>query len=116
MVAVVARVRRATVGELSFHLMRTWFGCSEEASVSNMTRGSYVSHAKLLDLGSGEIMSSEKGVLRIRFAAGERAFSVAAVAPHLTVTLEAPVFAPPKPVRERKARAKAPARKLAAKP
>jgi hypothetical protein len=82
--------------------------------VSNMTRGAYVSHAKLLDLGSGEIMSAEKGVLRIRFAAGERAFSAAAVAPHLTVSLEAPVFLPPKPVR--KVRTKTPARKLAAKP
>jgi hypothetical protein len=52
--------------------------------------GSYVVHAKLPDLGSGEILSNEKGTLRIRFASGERAFMADVVGPHLVVTAEAP--------------------------
>jgi hypothetical protein len=55
--------------------------------------GSYVVHAKLPELGTGEVLAAEKGAVRIRFASGERNFSIDFVAPHLTVTAEAP----PKP-------------------
>jgi Protein of unknown function (DUF3553) len=68
--------------------------------------GSYVVHAKMPDLGSGEILSNEKGTLRIRFASGERAFMSEVVGPHLVVTAEAP--ARPTPAkRATKAKAKA---------
>lgn len=56
--------------------------------------GSFVTHAKLPDLGPGEVISSDKGTIRIRFASGERAFLIDAVAPHLVVTQEAPPRAP----------------------
>lgn len=52
--------------------------------------GSFVTHAKMPELGSGEVISSEKGTMRIRFASGERAFLVEAVDRHLVVTQEAP--------------------------
>ncbi|HEY6881931.1 MAG TPA: hypothetical protein VI299_28075 [Polyangiales bacterium] len=52
--------------------------------------GSFVTHAKLPELGSGEVLSHEKGTMRIRFASGERAFAVEKVEAHLTVTDEAP--------------------------
>jgi hypothetical protein len=55
--------------------------------------GSFVTHAKLPDLGSGEILSHDKGTVRIRFASGERAFAVEKAQPHLSITQEAP--APP---------------------
>ncbi len=66
--------------------------------------GCYVVHAKLPELGTGEVMAAEKGCLRIRFASGERNFNIDFVAPHLTVTTEAP--AKPTPAK-RKSRAKA---------
>lgn len=56
--------------------------------------GSYVKHSKMLDLGSGEIMSLEEGKVRIRFASGERSFLYDRVVEYLTVTVEA-VPAPP---------------------
>jgi hypothetical protein len=52
--------------------------------------GSYVTHAKLPELGAGEVVTLAEGVVRIRFAGGERAFLTDMVAPHLTVTMEAP--------------------------
>lgn len=52
--------------------------------------GSFVTHSKLLELGSGEVLSHAKGTMRIRFASGERAFAVEKVEPHLSVTDEAP--------------------------
>jgi hypothetical protein len=52
--------------------------------------GSYVMHSKMPDLGSGEVLSLEKGTMRIRFASGERAFAVEKVEAHLSVTQEAP--------------------------
>ena len=52
--------------------------------------GSYVTHARLLELGSGEILSAEEGKVRIRFASGERSFLYDRVVQHLTVTAEAP--------------------------
>jgi hypothetical protein len=58
--------------------------------VSAIAVGSYVTHAKLPDLGSGEVLAAEKGTIRIRFASGERAFQLAIVAPHLVLTDEAP--------------------------
>lgn len=66
--------------------------------------GSFVTHAKLPELGSGEVMSSEKGTMRIRFASGERAFVIAAAEPHLLVTQEAP----PRPAPTKRAAAKKP--------
>jgi hypothetical protein len=54
--------------------------------------GCYVTHAKLMDLGSGEILGSEDGKVRIRFASGDRAFLHDRVIEHLTVTTVAPVL------------------------
>jgi hypothetical protein len=73
--------------------------------------GSYVVHAKLPELGTGEILASEKGSVRIRFASGERSFSVDFASPHLSITAEAP--AKPTPV---KAKAKARAKSKSTKP
>ena len=71
--------------------------------------GSYVVHAKLPDLGSGEILSLDKGTLRIRFASGERAFIADVVGPHLVVTAEAPARpAPTKRASKAKAKPKLP--------
>ena len=67
--------------------------------------GSYVIHAKLPELGSGEILSAEKGALRIRFASGDRNFVWDMVHSHLEVTSEAPVPAPRSTKRTRKAKA-----------
>lgn len=78
--------------------------------------GSYVVHAKLPDLGSGEILSNEKGTLRIRFASGERAFIADVVGPHLVVTAEAPARpAPTKRASKAKAKAKPKVAKAVAK-
>ncbi len=67
--------------------------------------GSYVVHAKMPELGTGEVLAAEKGAVRIRFASGERSFSMDFVAPHLTVTAEAP--AKPLPTKSKsKSRAK----------
>jgi hypothetical protein len=52
--------------------------------------GSFVTHAKLPELGSGEVVSSEKGTMRIRFASGERAFLIESVERHLVTTQDAP--------------------------
>lgn len=52
--------------------------------------GAYVTHARLLELGSGEILGTEEGKIRIRFASGERSFLVEKVVDHLTITSEAP--------------------------
>jgi hypothetical protein len=57
--------------------------------------GSFVTHAKLPDLGSGEVIAYDRGTVRIRFASGERSFLVDAVAPHLVVTAEAPARSTP---------------------
>jgi hypothetical protein len=58
--------------------------------MSTIARGCYVTHDKLPELGSGEVVTLDQGVTRIRFAAGERAFSTSMVAQHLTVTERAP--------------------------
>jgi hypothetical protein len=68
--------------------------------------GSYVVHARLPELGTGEVLAAEKGCVRIRFASGERNFNVDFVARHLTVTAEAP--AKPTPTKAKsKAKSKA---------
>jgi hypothetical protein len=74
--------------------------------------GAYVKHAKLPDLGSGEIISSDGLCFVIRFASCEKSFVHALAEKHLTVTSEAPV--PVKPARASKARAPR-AKKAAAK-
>lgn len=58
--------------------------------------GSYVTHAKMPELGSGEILSAHDGRVSIRFASGNRDFMVDLVLRHLTVTSEAPAPAPTK--------------------
>jgi hypothetical protein len=58
--------------------------------------GSYVTHAKLPELGSGEILSAHDGRVSIRFASGNRDFMLDRVMRHLTVTSEAPAAAPAK--------------------
>lgn len=58
--------------------------------MSFIVPGSYITHAKLLDLGSGEVLSVDKGAIRVRFASGQRTFLTSAVEQHLTVTEAAP--------------------------
>jgi len=74
--------------------------------MSNIVPGSYVLHAKLQELGSGEVLSVDRGTLRVRFASSERAFDLAAVTPHLTVTAEGPAPSAPSSSRARKSKAK----------
>lgn len=64
--------------------------------------GSIVVHAKLPELGRGEVLSEEKNTLRLRFACGERSFATAVVSQHLSV-----VEAAPTPAKAAKRRAKA---------
>ena len=64
--------------------------------------GSYVTHAKLPELGSGEILATDKGAVRIRFASGDRNFVWEMVHGHLNVTDEAPAPAPRPGKRTRK--------------
>ena len=59
--------------------------------------GIYVTHAKLPELGSGEIVASDGNRFSIRFASGERSFVCTLTEKHLTVTDEPP--APSKPSR-----------------
>jgi hypothetical protein len=69
----------------------------------NLIPGSYVTHAKLPELGSGEILSAQDGTVSIRFASGNRAFKVELVMRHLVVTQVAPAPTPTKsPKRARK--------------
>jgi hypothetical protein len=74
--------------------------------------GTYVTHAKLPDLGSGEIVSTDGHRFSIRFASGERSFVCALTEKHLTVTSEAP--APTKPSRA-PSKSRAPKKAAAAK-
>jgi hypothetical protein len=60
--------------------------------MSTIAIGSYVTHSKLPELGAGEVLGSEKGAVRIRFASGDRNFIWDLVAAHLTTTEEAPVL------------------------
>ena len=76
--------------------------------MSQIVPGSFVVHAKLAELGSGEVLSAEKGTLRLRFASGERSFLTELVAPYLSVVAEGPA---PRPAHKAASRA----RKAAAK-
>jgi hypothetical protein len=58
--------------------------------MSTLEIGTYVTHAKLPELGTGEILAMDKGAIKIRFASGERNFSGELVTAHLVTTLEAP--------------------------
>lgn len=58
--------------------------------MSKLEPGSYVRHAKLPELGNGEVIESERGTVRIRFASGERRFSIETAGDKLEVTDEAP--------------------------
>jgi hypothetical protein len=71
--------------------------------MSNFQLGCFVTHQKLPDLGAGEVVASEKGALRIRFAGGERSFSEEIAQHHLTVTIEGPPPAPVKKTARKKA-------------
>ena len=59
--------------------------------------GVYVTHAKMPDLGSGEIVAVDDQRVVIRFASGERHFVYALVEPHLNATSEAPVRSTKRP-------------------
>lgn len=67
--------------------------------------GSYVVHKKLAELGAGEIVKSEVGVMSIRFASGTRNFSEGIVGAYLEITSEAPVM-PPVAIKVRAAKKK----------
>lgn len=71
--------------------------------------GTYVTHAKMPELGSGEIVASDGTRFSIRFASGERSFVCALTEKHLTVTTEAPA-----PTKASRASAKSRATKKAA--
>src|SRR5687768_4582514 len=58
--------------------------------VSDFEPGSYVSHARLTALGTGEVVLTEKGNIRIRFASGDRQFVLALVKEHLALTFDFP--------------------------
>lgn len=61
--------------------------------MNHLRIGTYVTHAKLPELGSGEIVSSDGQCFSIRFASGQRNFVCALTEKHLSVTTEAPVAA-----------------------
>jgi hypothetical protein len=82
--------------------------------VSTLQVGSYVTHAKLPDLGSGEILAMEKGAIRIRFVSGERSFDGGLAAAFLETTLEIPIF--PKKRTSKRASKAAPKRPAARPP
>lgn len=73
---------------------------------TNHEPGSYVTHSKLPELGCGQVVSSEKGTIRIRFASGERSFLIEAVMAHLAPSAEGPAL-PQAAARKSRAKAKA---------
>lgn len=73
--------------------------------MSKVQVGSFVTHAKLMELGSGEVISIDRGEVRIRFASGDRAFVGDLALAHLTTTDEPPAPAKAAPKRARKAKA-----------
>jgi hypothetical protein len=82
-------------------------------AMSDIVPGSFVVHAKLPELGNGEVMSVGKGATRVRFASGERNFATDIVSQHLSVVIEGPR---PQPVaKAAKASRKAPASRPAVK-
>jgi hypothetical protein len=72
----------------------------------NLIPGMYVTHAKLPQLGSGEILAEHEGRVSIRFASGNRDFVADLVRPHLSVTSEAPAAHQKSAKRARKTAAK----------
>jgi hypothetical protein len=81
--------------------------------LSNLLVGTYVTHAKMPELGSGEVTASDGERLAIRFASGEKNFVLRLVEKHLTVTAEAPAEAKPSRT-SRTPRASKPAKKKSA--
>jgi hypothetical protein len=79
----------------------------------NLIPGCYVTHAKLPELGNGEVLSAQDGTVSIRFASGNRAFKIDLVMRHLMVTHEAPAAPPPKA--SKRTRKEPSAKKVAAK-
>jgi hypothetical protein len=75
----------------------------KETHMSVPPIGSYVTHAKMSELGSGEIVGISGPKISIRFGSGERDFVLELVEKHLQVTSEAPVAPPTK--KSHKARA-----------
>jgi hypothetical protein len=69
--------------------------------------GSYVTHLKMPDLGTGEIVAVDDTRVVIRFASGQRNFVYALVEKHLNVTTEAPPLPASKPARTRAAKKRA---------
>jgi hypothetical protein len=65
--------------------------------------GCFVTHQKMPELGAGEVVSSDKGALRIRFAGGERSFSEEIAHQHLTITMEGPPPEAPKKAKRKAA-------------
>jgi hypothetical protein len=76
--------------------------------MSQIVPGSFVVHAKLPELGRGEVLAADKGTLRLRFACGERSFLTALVSQHLSVVVPGPT--PRAPVKASKRARKAPAK------
>ena len=76
-----------------------------ELRMSQIVPGSFVVHAKLPELGRGEVLWTEKGTVRLRFACGERSFLIAFASDHLSVVMAGPAPRPPAK-RSRKAPAK----------
>ena len=74
--------------------------------MSFLELGTYVTHAKLPELGAGEVLGAEKGTIRIRFASGDRNFLLRLVEQHLTVTAEAPLAPAKKPAKRSRSTAK----------
>lgn len=71
----------------------------------NLIPGMYVTHAKMPELGSGEVMFARDGTVSIRFGSGNRAFRVEMVMRHLARTTEAPQAPQKGPKRARKPKA-----------
>jgi hypothetical protein len=63
--------------------------------MSQIVPGAFVVHAKLSELGSAEVLSDEKGTLRLRFACGERSFLTEFTSQHLSVVVAGPAPRPP---------------------
>lgn len=63
-----------------------------------------MTHAKLPELGNGEVMYEQDGNIAIRFSTGNRFFRLDLVMRHLVLTSEPPA-PPPKKTSKRKAAA-----------
>lgn len=58
--------------------------------MTQLLPGSYVTHAKLPELGSGEVLSLQNDKVLIRFASGERCFQLVVAQRHFSSSTEAP--------------------------